>query len=55
MIPPEYIPDADDWLVLWEVKDWRWAAIPRTFPNDPYLLRPLGGDLYSVEEHWEGR
>ena len=39
-------------VVLWEA-EWserRPAALP---PYDPYLLRPLGGDLYAVVSEWD--
>jgi hypothetical protein len=50
-IPPQFRP-ADSYskyCILWEVETWS-PVIP---PDDPILLRPLGGDLYVVCAHWD--
>jgi len=50
-IPPEYRPaDAlSKYCILWEVPVWS----PVRPPDDPVLLRALGGDLYAVLAHWD--
>lgn len=42
-----------DHLVLWEVEGWRERSRAPIPPIDPYLLEPLGGDLYAVVAEWE--
>lgn len=37
-------------VILWEVPEWELAPRP---PGDPALLRPLEGDLYTVEAMWD--
>lgn len=40
-------------FVLWDVEHWA-TSKPRAIPPyDPYLLKPLGGDLYSVVHEWD--
>lgn len=48
-VPAELRPKAalHRFKILWEAE---WQAIP---PTDPMLLRPLAGDLYVVEAHWD--
>lgn len=43
---------AQDRYILWEVEQW--AERSQTQPDrDPFLLRHLGGDAYSVEAAWD--
>lgn len=49
MVPPELRPEKtrlSGLVILWEA-DWEDA------PIDPLLLRPLGGDIYSVLAAWD--
>lgn len=39
-------------LVMWEVEEWRGAGRPNA-PADPFLLRPLGGEMYAVIAQWD--
>jgi hypothetical protein len=51
MLPPQHRRwGRGRWVILWEVEEW--AKAPRP-PGDPILLRPLLGDLYTVEAHWD--
>lgn len=56
-VPPQHIPrhhgrivSLVPYMVLWEVDEW--ATAPRP-PGDPALIRPLHGDLYTVEATWD--
>jgi hypothetical protein len=52
-IPPEHRPGLSrlrKFAVLWEVEEWETDPTP---PRDPALLRPLMGDLWSVEAIWD--
>lgn len=40
-------------FVLWEVEAWSDVRIGARADRDPYLLRPLGGDLWSVLAEWD--
>ena len=40
-------------FVLWEVDEWSSSRPDALAPYDPYLLRPLGGDLYAVVHEWD--
>lgn len=40
-------------FVLWEVEEWVDRPIVAQPDRDPYLLRHLGGDLYSVIAEWD--
>ena len=40
-------------FILWEVDDWSTSRPQSLPPYDPYLLRPLGGDLYAVVHEWD--
>jgi hypothetical protein len=50
-IPPQFRPaDAlSKYVILWEVATWS----PVQPPDDPILLKPLGGDLYAVVAQWD--
>lgn len=51
MLPPEHRRwGRGNWIILWEVEEW--AKAPRP-PGDPILLKPLLGDLYTVEAQWD--
>lgn len=56
IVPPKHRPAKSStlasFLVLWEVDDWRWHAVPRP-PGDPALLKHLAGDLYLVVATWD--
>jgi len=40
-------------FILWEVEEWADRALIAQPDRDPYLLRHLGGDLYSVIAEWD--
>lgn len=42
-----------DYLILWEVEAWADAPIRAVPDRDPYLLRPLHGDLCAVVAEWD--
>lgn len=44
---------ADRRFVLWEVEQWSDRPLMAQPDRDPYLLRHLGGDAYSVEAAWD--
>ena len=51
VVPEQYQPSDEDWILLFEA-EWQLALSPHLFGNDPILLRPLGGDHYSLEAAW---
>lgn len=48
MVPPQYRPRGGlhNYYLLWEAE---WVSVP----EDPYLLRHLGGHLYAVMAQWD--
>lgn len=44
---------ARDRFILWEVERWADRSRFARPDRDPLLLRHLGGDIYSVEAHWD--
>lgn len=52
IVPPRFRPRTRARLarryVLWEVE--KWAPVP---PEDPFLLRHIRGDLWSVHAQWD--
>jgi hypothetical protein len=42
-----------DWFILWEVDEWADRSHLAPPPRDPFLLEPIGGDLYAILAHWE--
>lgn len=52
-VPPDHRPGPTQlrkFAVLWEVDEWETMPAP---PSDPALLRPLMGDLWTVEHVWD--
>lgn len=52
-VPPDHRPAPTQlrkFAVLWEVDEWETMPAP---PSDPALLRPLMGDLWTVEHVWD--
>lgn len=41
-----------DYHILWEVEQWHDQPLV-TPPTDPYLIRHIGGSLWSVEAEWD--
>ena len=46
-------PRLRECFVLWEVEAWSDSQIGATPDRDPYLLRHLGGELYTVLAAWD--
>lgn len=55
LVPADVRPigQLHDFFVLWEVERWSDRSITATPDRDPYLLKPIGGDLYAVIAAWE--
>lgn len=57
VVPPEHRPTyrgrhvlLTNYVIVWEVE--KWERVPQP-PGDPALLRPLWGDLWTVESIWD--
>jgi hypothetical protein len=59
MVPPHALRAAggrsklSEHLILWEVEEWSDTPIEAVPDRDPYLLRPLHGDLCAVVAEWD--
>ncbi len=55
MVPPDVRPSGQlrGWYVLWEVEQWSDKSLGAQPDRDPYLLKHLGGSLYSVIATWD--
>ena len=56
IVPPRHRPRRGglaQYLVLWEVEDWRWHTETARAPRDPALLRHVAGDIYAVLGTWD--
>lgn len=59
MVPPHAIEaiggrsNLKDHLILWEVEAWADQPIRAVPDRDPYLLRPIHGDLCAVVAEWD--
>jgi hypothetical protein len=59
MVPPHALAVAggrsklSDHLILWEVEEWSDTPIGAVPDRDPYLLRPIHGDLCAVVAEWD--
>ncbi len=42
-----------DHLILWEIESWADQPIQAVPDRDPYLLRPIHGDLCAVVAEWD--
>ena len=55
MVPPRVRPKTGqlkDWFILWEVDIWHDQPIVDP-PHDPWLLKHIDGDFYSVLAGWD--
>jgi hypothetical protein len=59
MVPPHALKAAggrsrlSEHLILWEVEEWSDTPIGAVPDRDPYLLRPIHGDLCAVVAEWD--
>lgn len=55
IVPADVRPNGPlfNFFTLWEVEQWADRPFIAQPDRDPYLLRWLGGDLYTVEAEWE--
>jgi hypothetical protein len=59
MVPPHALSAAggrsklSEHLILWEVEEWSDTPIGAVPDRDPYLLRPIHGDLCAVVAEWD--
>ena len=59
MVPPHALKACGgrsrlrDHLILWEVEEWADSPIQAVPDRDPYLLRPIHGDLCAVVAEWD--
>ncbi len=55
MVPPDMRPERGRlalFHILWEVTEW-FRSDPTTPPGDPYLLRHIQGNLYTIISQWD--